>query len=109
MSDLELLLAALDDTIADWVPDDAVERFAVILRRNLDRRMREGKSVPATIIWPAGDGSPEVRLDGWVTGWRQEDAVTFTDPSGRPWRFRERTSRRTDSGGREAAGELVPE
>lgn len=43
MTDLEQLLAALTDTIGEWEADDAVARFAEILRRNLDRRVREGQ------------------------------------------------------------------
>lgn len=39
MPDLDLLLGALDDTIASWEPDDGALRIVELLRRNLAERI----------------------------------------------------------------------
>jgi hypothetical protein len=39
MEPLEIMLAALDETLLFWEPEDAVSRFAASLRRNLAKHM----------------------------------------------------------------------
>ena len=41
MTELELLLGAIDDTISVWEPDDAALHILELLRRNLTDRMHE--------------------------------------------------------------------
>ena len=41
MTELEILLGAIDDTIIAWEPEDAARHIIELLRRNLTDRMRE--------------------------------------------------------------------
>jgi hypothetical protein len=46
MSGIDLWLAALDNTITAWEPDDAVAHFAEILRRNISEIAPEVPPAP---------------------------------------------------------------